>query len=194
MTWPMRHPSMYYVPFRIRPRAPHNPEPDYGDLLTPAVISSSDGPLSASGPGDLTRWMAVPWQTDTASCRAGYEAEYDPYLPTFWPARVPNHVLAQTDYETVMNRKLPLHERMLAFATRSQWYRGLEGAWVDQINQMIVDFSKLGVVERRPGPGDREFPDVMLVESPPGIGLTAAREKNNVIGHVGKRRRHHDRR
>ena len=194
MTWPMRHPSLYYAPFRIRPRAPNNPEPDYGHQLTPAAVNQSDGPLAASGPGDITRWMAVPWQTDTASCRAGYEPEYDPYLPTFWPARVPNHVLAQKDYETVMNRNLPLPERMLAFATRSAWYRGLEGAYVDQINQMIVDFSKLGVVEQRPGPGDPEFPDAMLVESPPGIGLTAPREKNNVIGHVGKRRRHSDRR
>ena len=188
MTWPMRHPSLYCAPFRIRPRASGNPEPDYGDLLTPEAISASDGPLAASGPGDITRWMAVPWQTDTASCRAGYEPEYDPYLPTFWPARVPNHVLTQTEYETVMDRSLPLADRMLAFSTRSGWYRGLEGAYVDQINQMIVDFSKLGVLERKPGPGDPKFPDFMLVESPPAIGRDAPRERNNVIGHVGKRR------
>lgn len=189
MTWPMRHVSLYYAPFRIRPRAAQTPEPDFGDMLTPATINSSDGPLAASAPGDITRWMAVPWQTDTASCRAGYEPEYDPYLPTFWPARVPNHVLAQNDYNTVMNRSLPLADRMLAFSTRSTWYRGLEGAYVDQINQMIADFSKLGVIERQPGPGDPDFPKVMLVESPPAIGTNAPRDKNNVIGHVGKKRR-----
>jgi L-Lysine epsilon oxidase N-terminal/L-lysine epsilon oxidase C-terminal domain len=188
MTWPMRHPSLYRAPFRIRPRASGDPEPDYGDMLTPETISASDGPLAASGPGDITRWMAIPWQTDTASCRAGYEPEYDPYLPTFWPARVPNHVLAQKEYETVMDRSLPLADRMLAFSTRSAWCRGLEGAYVDQINQMIVDFSKLGVLERKPGPGDPKFPHFMLVESPPAIGRDAPREKNNVIGHVGKRR------
>jgi hypothetical protein len=40
--------------------------------------------------------MAVPWQTDTASCRSGYDLSYDPYVPAFWPARVPNEVLTKT--------------------------------------------------------------------------------------------------
>ena len=44
--------------------------------------------------------MAVPWQTDTASCRSGYYLgygpRYDPYVPTFWPARVPNQVLTRS--------------------------------------------------------------------------------------------------
>ena len=29
------------------------------------------GPLYFQAPGDLSRWMAVPWQTDTSSCRSG---------------------------------------------------------------------------------------------------------------------------
>src|SRR5207247_9921037 len=37
MTWPMRHPSLYCARFRIRPRAPNNPETDYGHPLTPAA-------------------------------------------------------------------------------------------------------------------------------------------------------------
>src|SRR5215510_7049155 len=72
-------------------------------------------PHFESGPGDLTRWMAVPWQTDTASCRAGYDPEYSPFLPTFWPARVPNHVLAEADYNQVLNKKLSKEERLEAF-------------------------------------------------------------------------------
>jgi hypothetical protein len=188
MTWPMRNVSLYYAPFRLRVRTPDNPEPDYGDLLNPAVIKNTDGPLAASGPGDITRWMAIPWQTDTASCRAGYESDYDPYLPTFWPARVPNHVLTAKDYATVMNRSLPLDQRMEAFARRASWYRVLDGQYVQQINQMVQDFSKLGVVERRPGPGDSAFPETMLVESTPGANADVPHDRNLTVGYVGKGR------
>lgn len=59
--------------------------------------------------------MAVPWQTDTASCRDGYEASYDAYVPTFWPARVPNQLLDESNYDRVMDPSLPASERMRAF-------------------------------------------------------------------------------
>ena len=35
---------------------------------------------------------------------------------------------------------------------------GLKGQYLDQINHMIADFGKMGVVERRPGPTD---PDII---------------------------------
>jgi len=102
LTWPMRHYTMYCAPFRIRPRAPNQPERDYGDVLTPEVALGENGPLFSNGPGDLTRWMSVPWQADSAGCRSGYTAEYDPYLPTFWPARVPNHVFAYEQFRKII--------------------------------------------------------------------------------------------
>ncbi|MGH9278114.1 MAG: LodA/GoxA family CTQ-dependent oxidase, partial [Acidimicrobiales bacterium] len=87
ITWPMRHLTMYQAPFRILHRRPDDPEPPYPAVLTPAVALAPGGPLAGQTPGSLTRWMAVPWQTDSASCRSGYEARsdprYDPYLPTF---------------------------------------------------------------------------------------------------------------
>ncbi|MGH8931256.1 MAG: LodA/GoxA family CTQ-dependent oxidase [Egibacteraceae bacterium] len=174
MTWPMRHASMYTAPFRIRHRPAGEPEPSYGTVLTPGVALGVDGPLYAQGPGDLSRWMAVPWQTDTASCRdgyyLGYGPKYDPYLPTFWPARVPNHVLTLESYAIVTDSDKPLKERQVAFEQRSTWYRVLTGTYGQQINQMVTDFGELGVVEARPGvPDDPAFPSQMLVESPPGL-------------------------
>ena len=79
---------------------------DYGDVLQPARVYGPSGPVEGgplffNGPGDLTRYMAVPWQTDTSSCRSGYAADYDPYLPTFWPQRVPNQVLTQASYDKI---------------------------------------------------------------------------------------------
>lgn len=169
MTWPVRHTTMYASPFRFRHRSANNPEPDYGDTLTYDVVMSSDGPLYYQGPGDITRWMAVPWQTDTASCRAGYDKAYDPWLPTFWPARVPNHVLTEKEYEVVMDPDRSREERLAAFNTRASWYRLLGEGYLTQVKNMIDLYGDLGVVEHRSGvPDDPDFPAEMYVESRPG--------------------------
>jgi hypothetical protein len=183
VTWPIRHPSMFAAPFRIRHRAPDQPEPYYGTVLTPETALSVNGPLYAQGPGDLTRWMAVPWQTDTASCRSGYELALsprnDPYLPTFWPARVPNHVLTEEDYQIVIDESRPLEERNEAFERRAVWLRGLKGQNAEQLSQMIDDWYQLGIVEVRPGAKD--FPSRMQVESTPGIDLTDVSYTQNLV-------------
>lgn len=172
LTWPMRHTTLYSSPFRVRLRDPALPPPPaYGPTLTPRIALSFDGPLYAQRPGDLTRWMAVPWQTDTASCRSGYEylsgfGTYDPYLPTFWPARVPNHVIAEEEYAIVMDASRPIGERLAAFGNRRAWLRWLPPGYTDAINAMVTDFGRLGVVERRPGPtDDPRLPAELLVES-----------------------------
>ncbi len=166
MTWPMRHASMYMGPFRILHSPANWVEPQYGAGLIQDTISLPNGPLGAQVPGGITRWMALPWQTDTASCRSGYLKTYDPYLPTFWPARVPNQVLSHANYEIVMDEKRSLGERLAAFANRAAWIRPLgTKSYTDQINNMIEDFGKMGVVEERVGPKDsNNFPAVMQVE------------------------------
>jgi len=188
MTWPVRHASMYRAPFRFRERPAGEPEPDYGPVLTPQEALAPGGPLYDQAPGDVSRWMAVPWQTDTASCRAGYEKEYDPYLPTFWPARVPNHVLTLEDYERAIDPNLPPAERVSSFRQRAVWYRGLQGSYQQQINEMVSQFGDLGVVETRPGvSGVPELPPVMLVESKPGFpGMEAPADRNRVLVSVSR--------
>ncbi|WP_317440955.1 LodA/GoxA family CTQ-dependent oxidase [Streptomyces collinus] len=170
-TWPMRHPAMYAAPFRLRHRDPAEPEPSYGGTLTPQQAVADDGPVRAQGPGGLTRWMAVPWQTDTARCRSGYAARYDPYLPTFWPARVPNHVLTEADYRTAIDPRRTPEERRTAFEHRAVWDRWLPATdAAAQMNAMVKDFGKLGLVERRAGAtDDPELPRTMLVESEVGF-------------------------
>ena len=161
---------MYTKPFRIRHRSSNNPEPDYGDELTYDIVASSNGPLYYQGPGDITRWMAVPWQTDTASCRAGYDKAYDPWLPTFWPARVPNHVLREQEYHIVMDTSRSREERLAAFNKRASWFRILGEGYLNQLKKMIDLYGDLGVVESREGiSNDRDFPDVIFVESRPGV-------------------------
>jgi hypothetical protein len=166
MTWPMRQAGLYMAPFRIKHTQPGWVEPDYGAGLIQDTLSLPEGPLMAQVPGGITRWMALPWQTDTASCRSGYSKDYDPYLPTFWPARVPNQVLSHESYEIVMDEGRPLGERLSAFANRASWIEPLGSkGYTQQINNMIHDYGRMGVVEVREGPKDSEhFPPVMEVQ------------------------------
>ncbi|HEV7487301.1 MAG TPA: hypothetical protein VGQ65_16625 [Thermoanaerobaculia bacterium] len=79
---------------------------------------------------------------------------------------MPNNVLTEENYRKVIDENLPLGERLSAFAKRSLWIRPLgNGSHTDQINNMVAHFGKMGVVEVREGPSDREnFPGVIEVE------------------------------
>ena len=166
MTWPMRQRMMYAEPFRLKRRT--GPEPNWGPAMTSKIALAPDGPLAASGPGAVSRWMAVPWQTDTSSCLSRYKRDVDDYLPAFWPARVPNDVLAAEQYAVVMDPKASLEDRQAAFRQRVKWLRGLPGFDVDsiqRINSFIAQWSKAGIVTRQPGPpDDPAFPEEIWVE------------------------------
>ncbi len=162
MTWPMRNSAMYASAFRLKHAAADWITPPQSAYLDP---NSVNGLLSIGQmPGDITRWMAVPWQTDTASCRSGYGLEYKPYLPTFWPARVPNQVLSKSDYQTVIDTTQPLSKRLEAFARRTDWFEFL-GVGKPALNKMIDDFDKMGLVEMHEGvEGDPLFPTKIGVQ------------------------------
>jgi hypothetical protein len=175
MTWPVRNKRMYMSAFRINHWPANWKEPSYGPIL---ISDPQIAPLGSQGPGGLTRWMAVPWQTDTASCLSGYEGEkYDPYLPSFWAAHVPNQVLSDANYKIVMDESRSLADRRAAFANRSDWIGALSSPdYVTQINAMVSKFGELGLVEARPGLEDDEFfPPTMQVESL-GLGRGTDRE------------------
>ncbi len=157
MTWTVRSKALYLAAFRFKHAA--MPEPSYGPVMTPEIALGPGGPLGPQPPGGITRWMAVPWQTDAASCRSGYVPEYDPHLPTFWPARVPNQVLSRKHYDIVMDATRPLADRRAAFAKRSAWTRRFDGRnYEESINNLARDIDLPGVVELLPGPTDPGFP------------------------------------
>ncbi|MBQ4850229.1 LodA/GoxA family CTQ-dependent oxidase [Pseudoalteromonas sp. MMG012] len=170
MTWPMRSVGMYSEAFRLRHAEDTSPTHDvnFGPVLTPHTALSFDGPINNGQiAGGITRWMAIPWQTDTASCRDGYNTALDPYLPTFWPARVPNNMLNQENYNKVINESLPIDERQAAFNEREFWLDDLPiGPTTDytaQINDMIDNFDKLAVVLPKTEKGVSGFPSTMQV-------------------------------
>ena len=174
-TWPMRNKIMYAAPFRVKRRT--LPEPDFGEELTSSVALMSGGPLDGSVPGSLTRWMACPWQTDTASCLSAYKAYAGEYLPTFWPSRVPNDVLTEDAYKTIMDQTSSLieRERAFSFSSRQKWLRGIvynEDIPPTKISapnprQAFVDhWHEVGIVIHKPGPNDiSTFPLDLWVET-----------------------------
>lgn len=174
MTWPMRTVGMYSEAYRLKPSDNTAPTHgiNYGPVMTTEIIQQPDGPLlSGQVAGGITRWMAVPWQTDTASCRDGYNRAYDPYLPTFWPARVPNNVLSQANYEIVTDSTKSLDERQTAFNKRRLWLDDLPiGPSTDyyaQINSMVDGFDHLTVVVPKDDEKVTDFPTTMQVGETP---------------------------
>ncbi len=166
LTWPMRHLTLYSAPFRIRRRPAGEVERDYGRTLDQATALSANGPLYAQGPGDLNRWMGLPWQADTAWCRAGYDTHYDPFAPAFWPARVPNQVLAEQDYDIVVDSGQPPERRVEAFTNRTDWNKPLPDPTAEAMTTMVRIFGSMGLLEVRPGvKDDPRFPATMMVAS-----------------------------
>ena len=167
LTWPMRHPSLYAAPFRIR-RRDNDAYEDYGPSMSSTVALSLNGPLFGQRAGDLTRWMGLPWQGDTAYCRSGYDPTFDPYLPTFWPGRVPNQVLTEDDYQIVIDPAQPIAERHAAFNRRASWYRFIDEAQgiANRMDRMIAIFGQQGIIEPREGVHDvPDFPETLYVET-----------------------------
>lgn len=177
MTWPMRQPIMYDKPFRLKWRK--SPEPDYGEFMTSEKVLAKGGPLDGTTPGGISRWMAVPWQTDTSSCLYAYIGwQNGVFLPTFWPVRVPNNVLTQEQYNVVKDLKKPLTERRAAFSfmNRMYWLRALPPRenYKAVINDFVAKWNEVGIVTLQPGTpkedGSQVFPALMHVE----LGMNVA--------------------
>ena len=169
LTWPIRVSSMWKAPFRLNilPEGTM-PKRSYGPILTPDVAMSPGGVVDASGPGTLTQWMGVPWQTDEASCLSGYNIETYLPLPSFWAARVPNQVLSQQAYKRLMDKSSPVAQRMKHFYYRLDWLRYFNPDYQKRINENVANWNKLGIIAEHKGPGDEAqsgIPNRLWVET-----------------------------
>jgi L-Lysine epsilon oxidase N-terminal/L-lysine epsilon oxidase C-terminal domain len=172
LTWPMRNLIMWHEPFRLKV-LPEGVEPrdDFGPLLAPKIALAAGGPLDGSGPGTLTRWLGVPWQTDEASCLSGYNPSTYLPLPSFWAARVPNQVLSEDSFKRLTDPSLNIAQRLKHFDYRQDWLRDLGSAYQTRINNMVKEWWQLGIVAPQAAPADDEqpfLPDRLWVESDRG--------------------------
>jgi hypothetical protein len=184
ITWPIRHPALYrspketQLPFRIAISGRKGLVQDVGLQLNPQNVFSGnaarpeDGaPIGPQAPGDLTRWMGVPWQGDAFSCQSVLTADGFP-TPVWWPALLPVDVLPEAFYQRMMREDLPVEERLRFYHTRVAWSRGapgiglhVEAGYTDGLRRMIELWTQMGVVVRRSGPKDLPgVPDEIYVE------------------------------
>jgi hypothetical protein len=152
LTWIMRQPSLWKAPYRLKlTKEGTRTRQDYGPELTPEICLGPGGPLSETGPGALTRWLGVPWQTDGASCGSGsdYTPTYYLSVPSFWGARVPNDVLPRAAYERLKAKGVAPAQRAKHFDWRSRWYRllNLKPSSGNPRSAMITQWFNLGIVE-----------------------------------------------
>ena len=172
LTWTMRVASMWKEPFRLNIiKKNEEPQDDFGDYLSPKIALSENGPLSKSGPGTLTRWLGVPWQTDEASCLSGYDRSTYLPLPSFWAARVPNHIFTEDSYKRVIDPQLNIAQRLKHFDYRKDWLRVLNPNYRQRINEMVTKWHELGIVAEYEGDGiensEEYLPERFWVESDP---------------------------
>ncbi|MFK7750584.1 MAG: LodA/GoxA family CTQ-dependent oxidase [Kordia sp.] len=161
LTWPMRVKQMWKKPYRLNVvKEGEATDLDFGPLLSPSIVLGKvrltdangidkDGPLAKSGPGSLTRWLGVPWQTDEASCLSGYDLTLYLPLPSFWAARVPNQVLSEDSYKrSIETPNLNIAQRLKHFDYRQDWLRDLGSEYQTKINHMISEWHELGIIAK----------------------------------------------
>jgi hypothetical protein len=147
LTWIFRNLMIWDEPFRLK-LLPEEVEvsDDYGPMLITSIALAPRGPIDGSGPGSITRWMGVPWQTDSSSCLSGYDPTLYLPLPSFWAARVPNHVLSMDAFMRASDKSLNMAQRHKHFSYRVDWLRDLNPSYVEKINGMIDNWHRLGVI------------------------------------------------
>lgn len=178
LTWPMRQGALYRddVPFRIALGNRPSLLQDVGRLLTPArafggtieasrdsgeadiVATGADAPIGPQMPGDLTRWLGLPWHGDAFSCQFVIFANDFPNA-TWWPALLPIDVLPEAYYRQFLRDDLSPRERLEFFEGREHWSRGVAGigyhanaSYIDGLARMVDLWSQMGFVVKRQRP------------------------------------------
>ncbi|MBV8808944.1 MAG: hypothetical protein JO033_09735, partial [Acidobacteriaceae bacterium] len=92
----------------------------------------------------------------------------DPFIPTFWPSRVPNNVITEEQYRIITDPNTSAEGIMEAFNTRPYWLRSLDFSkpYVQQITTMISVFGDLGLMLKREAGGEG-LPPFVYVETLP---------------------------
>ncbi len=218
LTWPMRQSALYQGDtgnagtnaYRIARGHRESLTQDIGRLRTPEKAfkgtKETPPPIGPQMPGDLTRWMGIPWQCDAFSCQF---VEFGNDFPNavWWPALLPIDVLPQAYYNQVLRTDLDADTRLKFAESRVTWSRGVSGigyhaeaSYSDGLSRMVALWDRMGFVVKRPGPDDKNAPEKLrhdfFVEVDRGsMDLTTNEPPNEGVKALqfGRRRRSDDR-
>ena len=187
LTWVTRLKSVWTGPYRLKILNLQTPaRQDFGEALSPAACLAAGGPFDGVAAGALTRFLGVPWQTDSTSCNS--DADYSPSeflsMPTFWGARMPDQVLSEAsfarivDIESIDKAGLRL-QAIKHFSLRADWLRDIRSVdYYSRLKNMVEEWALLGMVLPVPTTPDG-FPAEMRVEqgrSPTFAGTDVKRD------------------
>lgn len=148
LPWILRNKCLWEKPFRLKIATKDAPmADDYGPQLTGAICKLATGPLQGVGPGALTRWMGLPWQTDAASCLSGYARSFYLPLPSYWAVRIPNSVMSHVAYKRLSAPNTNQTQKLKHLHRRQSWMRDIESSdYNRRLNNMVNRWNELGIV------------------------------------------------
>lgn len=187
LTWPMRHEQLYkqniltyksvngteeYDLFGLREVRLNSVSGDeqnaiffndFGFLMVPDDVVQSMDPehyknwLWKVTPGDLTKWMGIPWQSDAGSCQAVWTKSQYP-VPAWWAANLPIDVLTNDSYKKLKDKHTLPDTKRNIYASRQPWlqttdtgYVGYhaEGGYLNGLVNMVYQWDQIGAVAGR---------------------------------------------
>ena len=113
--------------------------------------------LWKSTPGDLTKWMGIPWQSDAGSCQTVFiDMQYP--VPAWWAANLPVTVLTAEAMDKVRNTELLPDTRQFTFGSRLPWLYTADTGFVgyhaeagyqNGLIAMVYEWKNVGMVTGR---------------------------------------------
>jgi ribosome-associated toxin RatA of RatAB toxin-antitoxin module len=103
-------------------------------------------------PGDITRWMALPWQADFSECNTNW-----------WPAARPDNVVPEAEYQQILATYSESLEGSLeaVLANRLLWSRGIPNESPALDNAMVRAWKDFGFIVPKVYP--REGPEAQII-------------------------------
>ncbi|MDG1333761.1 MAG: LodA/GoxA family CTQ-dependent oxidase [Crocinitomicaceae bacterium] len=135
----------------------------FGLLMTPEDLRESMSPdhekhwLWKITPGDLTKWMGIPWQSDAGSCQAVFTDSQYP-VPAWWAANLPIDVLTEESFDKIQDDAILPDTRRNIYANRLPWLQTTdtgfvgyhaEGGYMNGLIAMVYQWKDIGVVTGR---------------------------------------------
>ena len=128
-----------------------------GDIAESIQDGNPKNWLWKSTPGDLTKWMGIPWQSDAGSCQTVFiDMQYP--VPAWWAANLPVTVLTSESMDKVRDTDLLPFTRQATFADRLPWlytantgfvgYHA-EAGYQNGLIAMVYEWKNVGMVTGR---------------------------------------------
>ncbi|NEQ37393.1 MAG: hypothetical protein F6K40_14420 [Okeania sp. SIO3I5] len=152
---------------------------DFGYEMVPVDIQESLEPsnpkhwLWEATPGDLTKWMGIPWQSDAGSCQTVFiDMQYP--VPAWWAANLPVTILTAESLKKVQDQSLIPETRRYIYANRLPWLHSADTGFVgyhaeagyqNGLIAMVYKWKSVGMVTGRKSgvEPEMEIPDIVYV-------------------------------